>query len=82
MLGKDNRPFLVGHPDYKITQVPARDATPHGGIKRSNKFPNCSYFTNWKSVDDKITWDVEVGKAGKYAVDVYYTCAENDAIDA
>jgi arylsulfatase A-like enzyme len=45
-LGEDTRPFIVGHPDSEWTQIPARDATAHGGLKRSNRFPNCSYFTN------------------------------------
>ena len=74
----DLRPFVIGHPGAKLTQVPARDGKTSGGIKRSNRFPNCSYFTNWTSVDDRITWEVEVGASGKYAVDVYYTCAEED----
>jgi len=77
-LGKDERPFLVGHPDYKYTQVPARDAVPHGGIKRSNKFPNCSHFTDWKQTDDKITWEIEVVEAGEFEVDLYYTCPKAD----
>ena len=77
-LGEDTRGFLVGHPDYKLTQIPARDAIPHGGIKRSNKFPNCSHFTDWRKTDDKITWDVEVVEAGEFAVELYYTCPKAD----
>ena len=73
-LGKDERAFLIGHPGMVWTQVPARDAVPHGGIERSNKFPNCSHFTNWTSTDDKITWDVEVVEDGEFEVQVYYTC--------
>ena len=45
-----------------------------GGVKRSAKAPNCSFFTNWKSADDRITWDIEVATAGKYEATVYYTC--------
>ena len=71
-LGKDTRPFVVGHPDFEWTQIPARDATAHGGLKRSNRFPNCSYFTNWTKLDDKLTWQVEVGAAGRYAVELHY----------
>src|SRR5690606_18861290 len=59
-LETDDRPFPVGHPDFRYTQLPARDATVAGGIQRSNRFPNCSYFTNWTSTDDAISWDVEV----------------------
>jgi arylsulfatase A-like enzyme len=77
-LGKDERPFLVGHPDYKFTQIPARDAVAHGGVKRSNKFPNCTHFTNWRKTEDKITWEVEVVEAGDFEVDLYYTCPMAD----
>jgi arylsulfatase A-like enzyme len=77
-LGEDTRPFVIAHPDYKWTQIPARDGTPHGGIKRSNKFPNCSYFSNWTSKDDKITWPVEVGATGRYAVTLHYAVPKGD----
>jgi arylsulfatase A-like enzyme len=74
----DDRPFLIGHPDCKYTQIPARDGIAHGNIKRSNRFPNCSFFTNWTSVDDKITWDAEVLAGGAYEVEIYYTCPAAD----
>lgn len=77
-LGEDTRPFLIGHPDYRYTQIPARDGTPHGHVQRSNKAPNCSYFTNWTSVDDKITWEADVGATGDYEVVLYYTCPAAD----
>ncbi len=76
--GTDHRPFVIGHPDAELTQIPARDGVGHGNIKRSNKFPNCSYFTNWTSVEDSITWEAEVGATGNYSVDVYYTCPKAD----
>ena len=77
-LKDDDRPFPVGHPDYNFTQLPARDGVPHGGLKRSSRHPNCSFFTNWTSTDDHITWDVEVLTAGDYHVDLYYTCHPDD----
>ena len=75
---QDPRPFIVGHPDYKYTQIPARDGKAHGNIKRSNRFPNCSFFTNWTSLDDKITWTIEVPADGKFEVEMYYTCPADD----
>ncbi|MFD2606169.1 arylsulfatase [Euzebyella marina] len=69
----DNRPFTIGHPKFSFTHLPARDAKAHGGIKRSNQHPNDSYFTNWKSLKDSITWDVEVLAEGTFEVDLYYT---------
>ena len=74
----DQRPFVIGHPDFANTQIPARDGKEHGNIKRSNRFPNCSYFTNWISTEDKITWDVEVAASGEFEVELYYTCAAKD----
>ena len=74
----ENRPFVVGHPDYRYTQIPARDARAEGNIKRSNRFPNCSYFTNWISTRDRLTWPVTVPADGRFEVEIHYACAEED----
>jgi arylsulfatase A-like enzyme len=74
----DERPFYLGHPAMKYTQIPARDGTAHGAIQRSNRWPNCSFFTNWTSMQDSITWQVEVPASGKFKVSLYYTCPEGD----
>src|SRR5882672_10107683 len=74
--GKDDRPFTVGY--STSTPLPARDGVPHGNVQRSDTAPNCSFFTNWASADDRITWDVEIGKPGRYEATVYYTCAASD----
>ena len=76
---KDKRPFYIGHSSVKTTQIPARDGFPHGELKRSNRFPNCTYFTNWINQKDSITWEAEVHKAGNFEVTVYYSC-EEDAV--
>lgn len=75
---KEDRPFPIGYPGYEYTQLPARDGMPHGNIIRSNQFPNCSYFTQWKTISDFISWDVDVLQAGNYEVALYYTCKEKD----
>lgn len=75
---QDGRPFLVGHPDYQYTQIPARDGIAHGGIERSARPPNCSYFKNWTKLDDKITWDAEVPASGDFEVEILYTCPAAD----
>ena len=74
---KDDRAFVIGHPDLKNTQIPARDAKVNGLIKRSNYYPNCSYITNWVNIEDTISWDAEVAEDGKFEAVVYYTCAED-----
>ncbi len=75
-LGPDERPFPVGFAD--LTPLPGRDGEPHGNVERSGRAPNCSYFTNWKTKDDKITWHVETGEPGIYDAFVYYTCPEEN----
>ena len=74
----EGRPFVICHKDYRWTQVPARDGTPHGNIIRSNKFPNCSYFLNWTSTKDKITWPAQVQHSGRYRVYLHYTCKKEN----
>lgn len=73
-VGPDDRPFPVGHSG--TTLLPARDGVPHGGVERSARAPNCSYFTNWTSAEDSITWDIEVAEPGDYEVSVHYAAAE------
>jgi len=75
---EDPRPFYLGHPALKYTQIPARDGMEHGQIKRSNRYPNCSFFTNWVRQEDSISWQVEVPEDGSFKVSLYYTCPEGD----
>jgi arylsulfatase A-like enzyme len=77
-LRDDDRPFPVGYSEFPTTQLPARDGVPHGNVRRSARAPNCSYFTNWTSRDDRITWDIEVATPGRYEAVVYYTCPASD----
>jgi len=75
---KDDRPFPVGYAESFVTQLPARDGVPYGNVRRSARAPNCSYFTNWVSADDKITWDIEVANSGDFQAVIYYTCAKEN----
>ena len=72
----DDRPFATGY--WKTTRLPARDGVHHGTVQRSAGAPNCSYFTHWTQVGDRMTWDIEVGTTGDYEAAVYYTCPEED----
>lgn len=74
----DRRPFVIGYEGTRLTQVPARDGVGHGNIKRSNQFPNDSFFENWTTVDDFISWECEVGATGRYRAEVFYTCPKED----
>ncbi|MEM0964902.1 MAG: arylsulfatase [Verrucomicrobiota bacterium] len=73
---EDDRPFIVGHPDARYTHLPARDGEASGGIERSSKWANCSYFTNWKREGESISWKAEVPEDGRFKATLYYTCSE------
>jgi hypothetical protein len=74
----DPRPIPVGFHEFPITQLPARDGTPVGTVRRSSNAPNCSYFVEWTSLDDRLEWLLDVETSGRYVVEVDYTCPESD----
>jgi arylsulfatase A-like enzyme len=75
----DPRPFDVGYPEFPITMLPARDGQPHGSVRRSSAAPNCSYFVDWTSLEDRLVWNVRVETSGDYRVVIDYTCPLPDA---
>lgn len=75
----DDRPYPVGYAEFPITMLEARDGIPQGEVKRSSSAPNCSYFVNWKTKEDSMTWDIDVHTAGEYEVTIDYACPEADA---
>ena len=77
-LRDDERPIPVGYVQFPITLLPARDGNPEGKVHRSNKFPNSTYFCDWTSTEDRMTWDIEVANSGQYGVTLHYACPESD----
>jgi len=75
----DPRPFPVGFAEFPITILPARDGEPSGSVRRSAGAPNCSYFVNWKSTEDRMVWNLDVQTTGQYEVVIDYTCPLPDA---
>jgi hypothetical protein len=74
----DERPIPVGYREFPRTPLPARDGDPLGTVKRSSGAPNCSYFVNWTTKDDRMIWKLDVHTAGDYEVEILYTCPEGD----
>lgn len=68
----DARAIPVGHPVHPATILPAGEGMPQGGVRRSNRFPNCTYFTNWQSTADEMVWNLDVLTAGEYEAIVEY----------
>ncbi|MCA9137216.1 MAG: arylsulfatase [Planctomycetales bacterium] len=70
----DPRPITVGYREFPITMLPARDGEPNGGVNRSSRAPNCSYFVDWTRKDDSMVWLLDVHTTGRYEVTIDYTC--------
>lgn len=70
----DPRPLTVGYREFPITMLPARDGEPEGGVQRSSRAPNCSYFVDWTSTEGSMSWLIDVNTAGRYHVAIDYTC--------
>lgn len=70
----DTRPFTIGDKQEYSSKLPARDASMSGLVERSNKYPNNSYLTNWRSTDACVYWDVSVLESGMFEVILHYTC--------
>jgi arylsulfatase A-like enzyme len=77
--GVDPRPIGVGYREFPVTMLPARDGEPGGGVRRSGRAPNCSYFVNWNALAGAMTWHIDVQTSGDYDVVIDYTCPPADA---
>jgi arylsulfatase A-like enzyme len=75
----DPRPIPVGYREFPVTMLPARDGDPRGGVRRSASAPNSSYFVDWRTLDGRMVWDLDVQTAGDYEVVIDYTCPTADA---
>ncbi|HEV7280187.1 MAG TPA: sulfatase-like hydrolase/transferase [Pirellulaceae bacterium] len=68
-----DRPYPVGYREDAATILPVQDAELHGKtLSYSSQHPNASYATNWTSIDETLTFDVEVAEAGDYAAVLRY----------
>lgn len=73
----DDRTIPIGFPSQPRVVLPAGEAQAYGGVRRSNRFPNCTYFTDWTR-GAEITWEIEVAEAGEFAVGLHYACKAAD----
>ncbi len=72
------RPFLIGHPTRPSALLPAQDGKCKGpSVTRSDTAPNCSFFTNIRSTEDILSWDIEPLTAGRYSLWVHCTAPDS-----
>lgn len=66
----------VGYDAFPYTDLPVQDAELTGDVTWSSIHPNASYLIEWNSVEDRVQWEIQVMKEGRYKVLLRYTCSE------
>ena len=64
------RPFTILGKSNFNNVLPARDSYFSGGLKRSNRYPNDSFLTNWSEADS-IYWPIQVMSDGLYSMRIF-----------
>ncbi|MEM1328467.1 MAG: arylsulfatase [Bacteroidota bacterium] len=70
-------PIPVGHAEAKRVHLPVIEAQKVVGdlrFKEGHAWAN-DWIVDWNSIDEALTWEIAVQKAGNYAVEVAYTTA-------
>jgi arylsulfatase A-like enzyme len=75
---RDYRPateIRIGFPDQVRAELPAHEAAFGGGIRYMEGHGWAhDWLTMWRSRDDSISWQVQVEQAGRYRLEMLYTC--------
>ena len=79
-LSNEKRPFTISGNLNVNNVLPARDSYFTGGIKRSNRYPNDSFLTNW-SKSDSIYWPIQVMNDGLYSLRIFIN-ANNESLNS
>ncbi|MCD6304230.1 MAG: arylsulfatase [Planctomycetes bacterium] len=72
-------PLPVGYPQRRVVTLLAPESSRTGGVrfKQGRGWAN-DWLVNWKSTDDRIWWDIDVVRDGRFAVTLLYTCPPQD----
>jgi hypothetical protein len=71
---KGNKPAIT--PARGDIRLHAKDAKVHGKQLRYESEPHKNTLGAWSKISDWVSWDFEVAKAGKYAIEVQYGWGE------
>lgn len=83
---KDATPRGVGRPSIPVgyaqaptVELPAPEAYLTGSVKWFGEAGYANdWITNWTSTGDRIAWELDVVRAGRYEVTLRYACAAED----
>lgn len=67
----------IGYEVFPYTDLPAQDADLKGKLTWSSIHPNASYIVHWCDIKDTLSWAIDVQQAGRYLVELKYTCEKS-----
>ncbi len=72
-------PIQIGNPAENPVELLAPEAKLHGNLKFNGGMGWANdRITNWKSIEDAVSWDIDVIQPGEYEVTLLYTCSEKN----
>jgi len=74
-----SRPIPVGFDASPNVYLPAVESSFSGGIQYQGKSGwSNDWLTNWKSISDKIWWELDILEEGEYRIIIEYTLRKGD----
>ena len=72
-------PIPIGYGQMPCVELSAHEGHLEGGLQyHGEKGWANDWVTHWTSTDGQVSWDVDVIRAGTYAVSLMYTCPAQD----
>ncbi|MEM9672116.1 MAG: arylsulfatase [Bacteroidota bacterium] len=69
----NNPPVELGHPEQRVVELPATGGSLSGQLAYKNQHGwSYDWAVNWVSVDDRISWDINVVNKGNYEFFLQY----------
>lgn len=72
-------PIPVGFVEENPVELLVPQSQFSGGLRFSGKHPNNAWLTNWINTDARVSWEIDVARAGDYSVRLSYLCRKADA---
>jgi arylsulfatase A len=81
LAGSDRLPIPVGYDEAPEVNLPAHECYMEGQVRYAGKGGHGwahDWVTNWTSIDDRVWWDIDVVKSGRFEVTLVYDCPAED----
>lgn len=77
--GFEQPPIPIGHPEADRVLLPPSAAQLSGEIRFANSLGwTTDWITNWQGPDDRIGWELDVIRPGRYEVTLLYACGADE----